>query len=238
MVEIDFRKIYGDWGYSKGFEIDLKKSALVVIDMQPALTNSNYDFAQAYTAILPISADYFDKRVRDVVRPNIARLIKSSRSSGVSVIYVVTYSETDDLSDMTPVVQDSLRKLEKTCGHKLYRKWSPGMGIYEDIKPEGNELVVVKKTGSAFVSSMLPWILRNMEVETIFFTGCNTYGCVFESALVAKEMGWRNVLVSDATACFAPEQQELIEEHIFPVHYGIVKSTDAVIDIMSSAHKT
>lgn len=232
MVEIDYKRIYGDWGYSKDFQIDLTRSAVVVIDMQPALTHPDYDFMQAYSAMLPMSTDYFDRRVREVVRPNIARMIAAARAAGVPVTYVVTYSETDDLSDMTPVVRDGLRRIEEHCGHQIYRKWSPGMEIYEDIKPEGHELVVAKKTGSAFVSSMLPWCLRNMGVETIFFTGCNTNGCVFESAVVAKEMGWRNVLVGDATGCFTPEQQELIEAHIFPMQYGIVKSTDEVVDMM------
>jgi len=235
MVEIDYKKIYGDWGYSKAFDIDLARSAVVVIDMQPAFTDPDYDFMQAYTAMLPMSTDYFARRVRDVVLPNIARLIQAARTAGVPVTYVVTYSETDDLSDMTPVVRDGLRRIEKHCGRRIYRKWSPGMDIYDEIKPEDHELVVAKKTGSAFVSSMLPWCLRNMGVETLFLTGCNTNGCVFESAVVAKEMGWRNVLVSDATGCFAPEQQELIEEHIFPVHYGIVRSTGDVVGIMSPA---
>jgi len=235
MVEIDYKKIYGDWGYSKGFDIDLAKSAVVVIDMQPAFTDPDYDFMQAYTAMLPMSTDYFVRRVRSVVLPNIARLIQAARTAGVPVTYVVTYSETDDLSDMTPVVRDGLRRIEKHCGHRIYRKWSPGMDIYDEIKPEDHELVVAKRTGSAFVSSMLPWCLRNMGVETLFLTGCNTNGCVFESAVVAKEMGWRNVLVSDATGCFAPEQQELIEEHIFPVHYGIVRSTREVVGIMRPA---
>lgn len=238
MLKIDYKKIYGDWGYSEGFEIDLKKSAVIVVDMQPALTDSNYDFAQAYSSMLPMNADYFNKRVRDVVRPNIARLIKAARSAGVPVTYVVTYSETDNLSDMTPVARSGLEKIEEHCGHQVYRKWSPGMEIYEELKPEGHELVVVKKTGSAFVSSTLPWNLRNMGVETIFLAGCNTNGCVFETGVVAKEMGWRNVLVSDATGCFAPELQELIEEHIFPVQYGVVKSTDEVIALMTSGDES
>ena len=232
MVEIDYSKIYGDWGYSKDFDIDLAKSAVVVIDMQPAFTDPNYDFMQAYAAILPVNTDYFVRRVRDVVRPNIARLIAAARAAKVPVTYVVTWSETDDLSDMTPVVRDGLRKIEERCGHQIYRKWSPGMEIYQDIKPRDRELVLVKKTGSAFVSSMLPYCLRNMGVDTLFLTGCNTNGCVFETGVVAKEMGWRNVLVGDATGCFTPEQQELIEAHIFPMQYGIVRSTDEVVDIM------
>ena len=237
MVEINYKKIYGDWGYSKGFKIDLKKSAVLVIDMQPALTDPSYDFMKAYTEMIPVSTDYFVQRVRELVRPNIARLIKAARSSGVPVTYVVTYSETEDLSDMTPVVQDSLRKIEKSCGHEIYRKWSPGMEIYEDIKPEGHELVLGKRTGSAFVSSVLPFVLRNMGIDTIFLAGCNTNGCVFETGVVAKEMGWRNVLVSDGTACFTPELQELIEKNIFPLQYGIVKSTDEITAMMPSTNR-
>lgn len=234
MVQIDYREIYGDWSYDKDIQVDLARTAVIVVDMQPAFSDPAYDFIKAYTELLPLNADYFDRRVKEVVRPNIARILTAARAAGVFVCYAVTYSETRDLSDMNPWMRAAIRKLEEACGHELYRKWSPGMAIYDDLKPEGDELVVVKKTGSAFVSSTLPMLLRNMEVDILLFTGCNTNGCVFSSAVVAHEMGWRTVLVGDATGCFTPEQQELFEQHIYPATYGTVMSTDEVVAALSA----
>ena len=42
------------------------------------------------------------------------------------------------------------------------------------------------------------------DVDTVVLVGCNTNGCVFETAAVGKNMGLEFVMPGNATACFHP----------------------------------
>ena len=237
---IDFRKIYeeiyGSFTYNEGMEIDPDSTALVIVDMQPSLTSSQVGMGRAYNQLLKISTDYFDRRVQELVIPNIARLLEFFREKGMMVVYIVTWSETDDLSDMPDYQKRSIQRWENVYGEQLYRKWNEGMGIWDEIAPREHELVLPKRTGSAFVSSMLPFCLQNAGIKTVVLTGCNTNGCVFETAAVGKNMGYEFVVASDATACFAPVLQNQAEAWIAR-HFGIVATTDETITLLKSSER-
>ena len=236
--DIDFRgiyeEIYGAFDYNIGMEIEPDKTALVIVDMQPGLTNSQVGMAKAYRQLLKISIEYFDDRVQNLVIPNIAGLLEFFRSQQMLVAYIVTWSETDDLSDMPNYQKRSIRRSEDVYGEQLYRKWSEGMGIWDEIAPREHELVLPKRTGSAFASSMLPFCLQNAGIRTVVLTGCNTNGCVFETAVVGKNMGYEFVMASDATACFAPVLQNQAEAWIAR-HFGLVTTTDEAITLLKSS---
>ena len=238
--DIDFRRIYeeiyGPFTYSEGMEIEPDSTALGIVDMQPGLTNSQVGMAKAYSQLLKISIDYFDDRVQNLVIPNIARLLEFFRDKGMMVVYIVTWSETDDLSDMPDYQKRSIRRWEDVYGEQLYRKWSEGMGIWDEIAPRKHELVLPKRTGSAFASSMLPFCLQNAGIKTVVLTGCNTNGCVFETAAVGMNMGYEFIMASDATACFAPVLQNQAEAWIAR-HFGIVTTTDETITLLKSGEQ-
>ena len=73
------------------YSIEPKKTALVIIDMQPSLTDPNVGYCKAYSKKLPISLEYFDNRVRQVVIPNIQRLLEYFRRHGLLIVYVVMW---------------------------------------------------------------------------------------------------------------------------------------------------
>ena len=235
MLEFDFRQmyeeIYGTFTYNEGMDIDPAETALVIVDMQPAFTSSKVGMAKAYSQLLKTSIDYFDDRVQNLVIPNIARLLESFRTTDMLVVYIVTWSETDDLADMLDCQKRTIRRWEGVYGEQLYRKWTEGSNIWEEIAPREHELVLPKRTGSAFASSMLPFCLQNAGIKTVVLTGCNTNGCVFETAVVGKNMGYEFVMVSDATACFAPVLQDQAEAWIARF-FGIVRTADETVALL------
>lgn len=231
-MEIDYGKIYGQWSYSRP-EIDTKKMAVVVIDMQPMFIQAEGGLDELVIGGGSCDRTYFPTRCKELVIPNIRRILDAARAANVPVCHVVTYSEKKDLSDLNHWMTAWVRKVEKKLGKEFYRQWTPGADICEELRPVGDEIVYVKKTGSAFVSSILPYHLRNMGIESLVFGGVNTNGCAFSSAVVAFEMGWNSILVGDATACWAPELQELFEKHIFPRSYGPVMTTQEVVSLLS-----
>ena len=229
-----YREIYADWSYGSGFSLDPEKTALVIVDLQPGLTSSKVGMSKAYGRLLKISLDYFDERVQRTVIPNVARLLEYFRANKMLVAYVVTWSETEDLSDMPSYQRRVIKRWEESLGEQVYRKWNPGMQIYDEIAPRDKDLVVPKRTGSAFASSMLDFCLRNAGIEHIVLTGCNTNGCVFETACVGRNFGYDLALVSDATACFSPVLQEQAEAWM-ERFFAVVKNTGESIQMLEEA---
>lgn len=234
-LQFDFKKmtdaIYGSFDYNAGMEVDPDTTALVIVDMQPGLTSSEYGMGKAFSKILKTGTEYFEDRVRNMVVPNNARLLEYFRGRAMTVAYVVTWSETEDLSDMPKYQQRTIRHWESIIGEQLYRKWNDGMAIWDELTPLPNEPVCPKRTGSAFTSSTLDFVLRSAGIESIVLTGCNTNGCTFETGVVAKNLGYEIVLVTDATACFHPILQAEAENW-FGRHFGLLRTTDETIALL------
>jgi len=236
----DFRKKYeelhGEFKYTFDLNLTADKVALVIIDMQPAFVDSRYGVAKAYDRLLKGGLGYFERRVRELVIPNNRQLLKYVRRKKMLIVYIVTWSETDDLCDMPTYMKNTITNWEKVIGEQVYRKWNDGMNVCDEIAPQDHELVVAKRTASAFISSNLPMILQNSGIETVVLTGVNTNGCIFETAVGGKNMGFSFLLASDATACFAPWLQEVAELWMHR-HFAAVHATNEIIEMLEQAEK-
>ena len=70
------------------------------------------------------------------------------------------------------------------------------------LAPATGELVIDKNTSSAFNSTGLEWLLRNMDVDTLVLAGMATDMCVETTARDAADRGFNVIVVEDATATF------------------------------------
>jgi len=87
---------------------------------------------------------------------------------------------------------------------------------------------VTKLSASAFTSSSIDALLRNLEVESIIFTGVSTSQCVDLTARDAADRGYRCVVVADAVAEDRPDYHEWTLEQ-FRRLFGRVATTDEVL---------
>jgi nicotinamidase-related amidase len=74
-----------------------------------------------------------------------------------------------------------------------------------DVAPEPGESFVVKPRYSAFDSTPLAVILADLEVERIVLAGMSTEGCVAQTAIAAREAGYKTTVVPEACATVDPE---------------------------------
>ena len=84
-----------------------------------------------------------------------------------------------------------------------------GGELVEAIAPRDGETFVVKPRYSAFDHTPLELILRELEVERLLLGGLSTEGCVAQSAIGARELGFKVTVLADACAT-VDEQVEQI----------------------------
>jgi nicotinamidase-related amidase len=85
---------------------------------------------------------------------------------------------------------------------RLVRQALEGRGgeLVEAIAPQAGETFVVKPRYSAFDHTPLELILRELEVERILLAGASTEGCVAQTAIDARELGFKVSVLADACA--------------------------------------
>ena len=85
---------------------------------------------------------------------------------------------------------------------RLLRQALDGRGgeLVEAIAPLEGETFVVKPRYSAFDHTPLELILRELEIERLLLGGMSTEGCVAQSAIGARELGFKVTVLAQACA--------------------------------------
>jgi len=193
-------------------DLDPRRAALVVIDMQHAFMDDAVGFAVVPTA-------------RDIV-PAVNRLAAALRQAGGGVFWV-KFTNDDDWSVCFELITPEIRGKriatlsEDTLGHELWRDL--------DIQPEDE--IVKKYRYSAFMpgASELPERLRARGFDTVLITGTMTNACCDSSARDANMMNFRTIMVSDANAANTKEEHDASLTAFYCV-FGDVMDTDTIIE--------
>jgi nicotinamidase-related amidase len=160
---------------------DARRTCLLLVDAQ------NYTWNPEVARQLPS----FDAAVRDVVVPNLSRLIAAFRQSGAEVMYTVIENLTNDGRD---------RSLDyKICDY-FVAKGSWGAKVLDVLAPADDEIVLPKTSSGVFNSTNIEYLLRNIGIETLVVTGFLTDQCVDMAVRDAADRGFYPICVADACA--------------------------------------
>lgn len=85
------------------------------------------------------------------------------------------------------------------------RPGQPGWDFKPDVAPHEGEPVLHKQVNNAFVGTDLEARLRGIGAETVVFVGLTTNHCVSTTVRMASDIGFRPIVVSDATAAHENE---------------------------------
>jgi nicotinamidase-related amidase len=188
------------------FAVDWRRAALVVIDMQNYGCNPEVGVAQMLALKHPAIADYYVPRLVDVAIPNTQRLLAAFRRAGRRAIFTRHGPLLPDGADM--IARRRRRDSDSLTRTNTPTLWHRGTFEHEIIAalaPAPGELVIDKNTSSAFNSTGIEWLLRNLDVETIVVAGMATDMCVETTARDAADRGFNAIIVEDAAATFFPE---------------------------------
>jgi nicotinamidase-related amidase len=180
------------------FAFDLKKAALVIIDMQR-------DFLQP--------GGFGDALGNDVsmlartVEPT-RRLLEAARAAGLMVIHT-REGHRPDLADLSPAKKRRGR-FALTIGDqgpmgRILVQGEPGHDIVPELYPIAGEPVIDKPGKGAFYATDLETILRNRGKSQLIVCGVTTEVCVSTTVREANDRGYDCLVLSDCTGSYFPE---------------------------------
>jgi nicotinamidase-related amidase len=165
--------------FSRIRPFDPGRTCLLLIDVQ------NYVWNPGVAKRLPS----FDAQVRNVVLPNLRRLIESFRGVGAEIMYTVIENLTKDGRD---------RSLDYKLSDFFVGKNSWEAEVLDLVAPGDDDIVLPKTSSGVFNSTNIAYLLRNMRIDTLVVTGFLTDQCVDHTVRDAADHGFHPICISDA----------------------------------------
>lgn len=213
------------------FVLDAGRTALIVVDMQNTTAARGYGVERLFQREHGPYGAYYFERIERVVIPNVARLLDAFRQTGGRVLHLTVGSFLPDGSDFEPLRRahdDRLHREGRTERRVLASMGTDDHAIIPPLAPRSDEIVLNKVTRSAFSSTGIDQILRNLGVEGLVMAGVATNACVGMTASDAADRGYKVIVVEDATAAPSPILHEAALLN-FAYLFGQVKTTDEVL---------
>jgi biuret amidohydrolase len=159
--------------------IDPSTTAMIVVDMEN-------DFVAEGAPLAPPAGR--------AMLPQLQRALACCRDHGIPVIYT-THAHRASGCDLGLLAHAPHVGL----GDALV-DGSPGVAIFPEIAPRGDEIVITKHRFSAFYGTDLEIVLRGLGVTTVVIAGVTTENCCHATARDAFFRDFRVVFLADATA--------------------------------------
>ena len=148
-------------------------------------------------------------------------MIVAARKAGIPVIYVtVTYRR--DGSD----VIDNCGFFHAVREMPVLKEGSWGAAIHDELRPQPEDLLVVKKRISAFAGTPLELLLRSLGRTTLVLTGVATNFVIEGTARDACDAGYQVIILEDCCAAGSEEKHRFSVEKILPHLAMIAGSKD------------
>src|SRR5687767_5065948 len=178
--------------------LDAKKSALLVIDMQNAFV------APGAPVEVPTA--------RGIVAP-INRLAAELRRRGVTVIWV-QHENASDGKDWAGFYDAFMAPGQRAKAAAALAAGSELQKLYPGLTVENADLRVAKNRYSALIKGDLDRKLRDRGIDTLLLAGTKTNVCVECTARDAMMLDYKVVLLSDCTAALSDDEQRATLENV------------------------
>ncbi len=202
--------------------IKQKNIALLCIDMQYLDAAEGYGVFKDVTGsgISPESQEYYFRTLRDIVFPKVRKLQDAFRDHKLEVIHIRIQSLTQNGRD-------------RSNGHKnlglLAPPGSKEAEFIEAVAPRGDEIVINKTASGVFTSSNLFYVLKNLEIDSLWVTGVYTEECISTTVRDASDLGFLVTLIEDGCTSVTPERHDFTIATLKD-RYTRILTADAAID--------
>ncbi len=205
-------------------DVDFKKSAILVVDMQNAFASRG---GMLDLAGLDISCA---SRVVSAIR----RVLEAARATGIPIVYL-QMGYKPDLSNGGGSASPNPRKELALClmrdrpewRGKLLTEGSWDFALVDELAAQPGDLVVVKSRYSGFAGTSLDAQLRARGIQYLFFAGIATNVCVESTLRDAFFLDyWPILLVDGSLPAGPPSLQEATEYNVESFFGWTIKSQE------------
>jgi len=216
-------------------EIDPRRAALVVVDMQRYFVHADYPFAQTLEKLVPGIGEGYFRRVGEHVVPNVQKLLAAARAQGMKVVYTAFGCCRPDGSDMVGWAQEFNHVARAMGGPAMWPATDdPSWQIDDAVAPQPGELVVNKTSSGPLNSTKLDETLREMGVDTLIVCGLTTDVCVTQTARETGDRSFRVIVAEDACTTLS-EEQHRATLLAFNMVFGRVRKTADILKRLTRA---
>ena len=216
----------------KAIEIDLARTAMIVVDMQN-------DFCAPGGWLASIGVDI--SNARKPIAP-LNKLLPRLRRAGAPVVWV-NWGNRPDLANISPALLHVYNgdgasvglgaPLPKSSGplrgaHVL-EAGSRAAAVVDGLKPAKDDIRINKYRMSGFWDTELDSVLRNLGITTLLFGGVNADQCVLATLMDANFLGYDTILVEECTATTSPDYCMQATLYNVRTCFGFVVSNEAVL---------
>ncbi len=203
--------------------------ALLCVDMQYLDAAPGHGvFEDAAKSGVPIEAqEYYFSTLKFSVFPNVRKLQDCFRNHNLEVIHIRIQSLTQDGRDRSP----SHKRLDL-----LAAPGSKEAEFIEQVAPVGDEIIINKTASGVFTSTNLLFVLKNIEIESIFVTGVYTNECVSTTVRDGSDLGFFVTLIEDGCTTVTKNFQDF-SLAILKDRYARVISTEKAIQEIEKLHQ-
>jgi nicotinamidase-related amidase len=213
----------------EGVPLDRGHSALVLVDMQRYWTDPDGPTGGRLQTFYPPAYQYFYDRLAGVAIPQLARLLNAYRALNLPCIHIITGSIRDDGRDLPAHFRRRLDSGRKNSGDfHMLRVGGEWHQVEAALAPADNEPVLNKTTRSAFHSTGLDHLLKNLGVEHLVVGGLVTNGCVALTAMDAADRGYECFVVEDGCSTFSKEAHDAALINFHRVFGTVIRAADII----------
>lgn len=210
-------------------EIDLQRTALIVIDMQNAFVSKG--------GFLDLIGEVDISNAQKIIEP-IKKITTAARAKGCKVIHFAEVLSPDLRDSGGPnspfwyIVPLTTYREHPEWQDKLIFRGTWGADIIQELKPQQGDIFIEKPRYSAFFGTNLDTILKTYSIKYLVFVGATTEICVETSIRDAFHLEYFPILVSDATVnSGAPFVKEATIYNV-KICFGWVTTTENVLRAM------
>ncbi|MEX0285438.1 MAG: isochorismatase family cysteine hydrolase [Paracoccaceae bacterium] len=185
---------------TRNVPLDPSQSALLFVDVQNfSAHRDGAEFKDLAKAEFQEKYGWYFDQLEGHVLPNMQAIQTACRAAGVEVMYTTIESLTLDGRD---------RSLDyKITGFNVPKGSWDGK-VLDQIAPRGDEIVLPKSSSSAFVSTHIDYVLRNLGVRQVVLSGLITDQCVESAIRDACDLGYLVTQVTDACLTYSQERHD------------------------------
>jgi nicotinamidase-related amidase len=151
-------------------------------------------------------------------------VLDASREKGIQVIYVRMFYRPG--YPELPADEEAIPERVRLRKEGLYKEGTWNTEIVDELKPVGNDIVVVNHSLSAFNFNELEAILRNKNIRFLVIAGLSTKNVVTGTTVDAALKGYCNYVLKDCCNSRKEGDHELYMREFLPPYAYIIDSKE------------